>query len=143
MKAVHPYLHFNGNCEEAFGFYRSVFGAEFSMISRFKDAPANNHFLKDEDDKILHVSLPLGPSAMLMGSDIPSAFPQAITGTHFYISLHTDSQEEADRIFTALSMAGQITMPIEKTFWGSYFGMLNDQYGVQWMVSYDYQQAGG
>jgi PhnB protein len=141
MKAAHPYLHFNGNCEAAFEFYRSVFGTVFSLLSRFKDAPVNNHFLKDEEEKILHISLPLGSSAMLMGSDVPSAFPQVIAGTNFFVSLHTDTQEEAERVFKALSVDGQVTMPIEKTFWGSYFGMLSDQFGVQWMVSYDYQQA--
>ena len=139
MVIANPYLHFNGNCEEAFNFYRSVFGGAFSLISRFKDVPPEQAFPEKEADKILHIALPVG-KAILMGSDVPEAFPKAISGTSFYISLHTESEDEARRVFNALSAEGNIAMPLAKTFWGSFFGMVIDQYNTQWMVSYDYNR---
>ncbi len=140
MTTANPYIHFNGNCEEAFNFYRSVIGGEFLQLSRFKDVPSEHTLPETESDKILHVALPLTQTSVIMGSDVPDAFPKAITGTNFYISLNTDSEEEASRIFNELSSGGQVTMPLDKTFWGAYFGMFVDKYRVQWMVSYDYKR---
>lgn len=137
MNIANPYLHFNGNCEEAFDMYKSVFGGEFEMLSRYKDAPLQNAQSERDDEKIMHISLRIGPNS-LMGSDIPNAFPKAIQGTNYYIMLDTESESEATRIFTHLAREGSVAMPLEKTFWGAFFGMLIDKYGVQWMVSYDY-----
>ena len=139
MITANPYLNFNGNCEEAFNFYKSIFGGEFIQISRFKDVPAEHSMPETEADRILHVVLPLGAGTMLMGSDIPSAFPKAVMGTNCYISLNTGTEDEATQIFNSIVSGGQVQMPLDKTFWGSYFGMCVDKFGVQWMVSYDYK----
>lgn len=141
MTTAHPYLHFNGNCETAFEYYRSVFGGEFNGVQHFKDGPADHPFPEHEHDKILHIALPLSPASMLMGSDIPDAFPKAVNGTNFYISLDIDSEGEAGTIFRKLAEGGNVAMPIEKTFWGAYFGMVIDKFGVQWMVSYNYEKS--
>lgn len=138
MALANPYLHFNGNCEEAFLYYKSVFGGEFHQISRYKDGPADHQISEKESDMIMHISLPLGEHSFLLGSDIPEAFPKAVAGTNFFISLHTDSEEETKKLYNALSAAGQIMMPLDKTFWGSFFGMFVDQFGIQWMISNDY-----
>ena len=145
MKAINPYLNFNGNCEEAFNFYKSVFGGEFAMLMRFKDIPAEemdaDHQMPDsEGQKIMHVSLPVGQSTILMGSDVPSVMGMVQNGSNFAIAISTDSEAETDEIFNGLSAGGQVTMPLDKVFWGSYFGMLTDKFGIQWMVSYDYPQ---
>jgi PhnB protein len=145
MKAVNPYLNFRGNCEEVFEFYKSVFGGEFLTVMRFKDVPAEaldeSHQLPEsEAEKIMHVALPLGPVTTLMGSDTPSAMGSVTTGTNFSISISTGSEAEATELFNKLSPGGQVTMPLDKAFWGDYFGMCIDKFGVQWMVSYDYNQ---
>lgn len=135
MIKLNPYLNFNGNAEEAFNFYKSVFGGEFTSFQRFSDVPSDvpNPGI-DEGSKIMHVSLSVG-SNVLMGSDVPSKFPSVAIGNNFSISLDTESREEADRYFKALSDGGQVTMPLEKTFWGAYFGMLTDKFGTQWMLN--------
>ncbi len=139
MVTANPYLHFNGNCEEAFSFYKSVFGGDFSNVQRFKDAPSEQPFPESENEKILHIALPLSKGFMLLGSDIPEAFPKAIIGTNFFISLNTESEEEAGKLFNGLSAGGQVYMPLEKTFWAALFGMMVDKFGVQWMVSFSEQ----
>ena len=140
MDGIKPYLNFNGNCEEVFNFYGSIFGSGSLSISRFKEVPSEHKFPEHEGDKILHVSLQLSGGSFLMGSDIPEAFPKAIIGTNFYISLDVDSEKEAARIFNGLAADGQVTMPLAKTFWGAFFGMLIDKFSVQWMISYDYSK---
>lgn len=137
MPAINPYLHFNGNTEEAFNFYKSVFGNEFMVMQRYKDAPAENQMGETEGNKIMHVSLPIGEGTILMGSDIPQGYAPATMGTNVYISINTVSREETDSIFKGLSAEGQVMMPLENTFWGAYFGMFKDKFGVQWMVNYD------
>ena len=141
MPAINPYLNFNDKTEEAFNFYKSVFGGEFQMLMRFKDTPPEHRMSASnkEDEKIMHVSLPVGNN-MLMGSDTPEAYGKVTAGTNMSISISVDSEAEADRIFNGLSAGGQATMPLAKAFWGSYFGMLTDKFGVQWMVSYDYNR---
>ncbi|MBK8561979.1 MAG: VOC family protein [Saprospiraceae bacterium] len=143
MASINPYLNFNGNCEAAFNLYKSVFGGEFQMFSRFGDMPSSEEPMPaSEVNKILHVALPIGSSGnVLMGSDCPPEFPNGIQGNLFNISVNTDSKEEADRIFSGLSEGGNATMPIADTFWGAYFGMCADQFGVQWMVNYDYPKS--
>jgi len=137
MASVAPYLNFNGNTEEAFNFYKSVFGGEFSMVMRYKDAPSEHQMGESNGNKIMHISLPLGHGTLLMGSDVPEMYSNATIGSNISISINAESKEEADRIFNGLSAGGQVTMPMENAFWGSYFGMFKDQFEINWMVGYD------
>lgn len=138
MAALNPYLLFNGNAAEAFNFYRSVFGGEFATVMRNSDIPAG--VPKPEgagDDEIMHIALPIGAGHVLMGGDRPTAFGPGTRGDNFHISVSADSEADATRLFNGLAAGGNVIMPQENTFWGSYFGMLVDKYGIQWMVSYD------
>ncbi len=137
MALINPYLNFNGNTEEVFNFYKSVFGNEFAMVMRYKDAPAEHQMGMDNLDLIMHVSLPIGDGTILMGSDVPEIYGKVIMGTNISISISAESKEEADKLFNGLSAGGQVTMPMENTFWGSYFGMFKDKFGINWMMSYD------
>jgi PhnB protein len=141
MIILNVYLTFNGNCEEAFNFYKSVLGGEFSHVARFGEMPPSEHcpaVPEKDKDKIMHISLPISKETVLMGCDSSEAFGIAsVQGNNFSLSINTDSTEEADRVFNALSVGGQVTMPIDTTFWGSYFGMFVDKYNIQWMVSYE------
>jgi PhnB protein len=142
MASISPYLTFNGNCEEAFNFYKSVFGGEFPYVGRFKDMPASPNYPpvpESEGNKIMHISLPISKETVLMGSDSSEAFGKAtVAGSNFSISINTESEEEARRLFNGLSAGGTVTMPLDKTFWGALFGMFVDKFGIQWMVNYDY-----
>ncbi|MGA0560542.1 VOC family protein [Larkinella sp. VNQ87] len=138
MTACNIYLNFNGQTEEAFRFYQSVFGGEFAALQRFREMPDSEKLPPETAERILHIALPLGKNAVLMGSDtMESMGPPLVVGTNFSISISTESQEEADMFFKGLSSGGIITMPMEKVFWGAYFGMLTDQFGIQWMISFD------
>ena len=140
MAAINPYLVFNGNCEEAFLFYKSVFGGEFPYIGKFKDMPPaeGNPVLSEADgNKIMHVSLPIGDGSVLMGSDSNSASGEVTFGQNISISINTKSKEEADKLFNGLSAGGTVTMPMSQTFWGAYFGMFADKFGISWMVNFD------
>ncbi len=140
MATINPYITFNGNCEEAFLFYKSVFGGDFRYVGRFKEMPKNPDYAVDEADleKIMHISLPISKETILMGSDTSEAFGGPVNqGSNFSISITVDTIEETTRIFNALSEGGNITMPLEKTFWGSFFGTFTDQYGIHWMVGCD------
>lgn len=143
MASVNPYLTFNGNCEEAFTFYQSVFGGSFPYLGKFKDMPPMEgcpSISEADGNKIMHVSLPISKETILMGSDTSEAFGNAtISGNNFSISINTDSREEADKLFAGLSADGQVTMPMNTTFWGAYFGMFTDKFGIQWMVNHDEQ----
>ncbi|MDJ1481653.1 VOC family protein [Cytophagaceae bacterium YF14B1] len=145
MATINPYLNFNGNTEEAFLFYKSVFGGEFVSLQRYKEVPemeteAKTNLTEDDREKIMHVSLPIGPNAILMGTDVLEAYGQTLTeGNNFSVAIGTDSEAEADKLFNGLSEGGTITMPLQKTFWGGYFGMFNDKFGIQWMVNYDHK----
>ena len=143
MTMLHPYLNFNGDCEQAFDLYRSVFGGEYEVFSRFSDMPPDPNFpVADEDkNRIMHVSLPIGDDAVLMGSDVTSGMGEVQQGNAFSISIAVKSEAEADRVFAALSEGGEVTMPLAKMFWNSYFGMCTDRFGVQWMVNHDYAQS--
>lgn len=136
MATVNPYLNFNGNCEEAFNFYKSIFGGEFLSLMRFKEAPPEVNFPESEGEKIMHISLPMGQGTILMGSDTPEAMPST-TGTNFSISINAASEDDATKLFQGLSTGGKITMPLEKAFWGAYFGMCRDKFDIQWMVNHD------
>jgi PhnB protein len=134
------HVAYNGNCEEAFNFYKSIFGGEFDTVQRNKDIPAEaaSPVKGGEEDKILHISLPIGKHSMLMGCDMPAAFGEATRSNSFNISISTDSEADTERIYNSLLAGGKVNMPLDKTFWGAYFGMVVDKYGVQWMISYDY-----
>ena len=140
MASVNLYLNFNGNCEEAFNFYKAAFGGEFGYIGRFNEMPPSDEYKMPESDaqKIMHVSLPVGDGTVLMGSDTGGEWaPSFVQGNNFSVSINTGSKDEADKIFNALSEGGKITMPLSKTFWSEYFGMFTDKFGIAWMVSYD------
>ena len=140
MAQINPYLTFNGNCEEAFNFYKGVFGGEYRQISKFKDVPPmpGQTFSAEEGEMILHVSLPISKETILMGSDANPRMGEVTYGQNLSLSIGTDSKEEADKVFNGLAAGGKITMPIADTFWGAYFGMFIDKFGFTWMVNYDY-----
>jgi PhnB protein len=140
MPKLNPYLNFNGNTEEAFNFYKSVFGGEFAAIMRFKDVPSEYKSAAHEDQKVMHIALPIPGGDMLMGSDVPDSMGKATPGTNLQISISPSSEEEAKKIFNGLSAGGKVIMPLEKAFWGATFGMFIDKYGIQWMVNYDANQ---
>ncbi len=138
MIKVNIYLNLPGNSEEAFNFYKSVFGGEFDYLVRFKDMQMDGITIPDADkNKIMHIGLPIGKDAVLMATDtLESIGQKLIPGNNYSISVHPDSREEADRIFKALSAGGKIEMPLEDAFWGDYFGSFIDKFGIQWMVNY-------
>ncbi len=137
MVGLNPYLSFGGNCEEAFEFYRSVFGGELEM-SRFSEMPSDAGGESDVDGNlIMHVSLPLGEGHVLMGSDRPPAMGPPTAGNNVQVSVNPASSEEARRIFDGLGAGGTVTMEFQPTFWEAEFGMLTDKFGIHWMVNYD------
>ena len=137
---INPYLTFEGNCEEAFNFYKSVFGGEFPYVGKFKDMPSEHEIPASEKEKIMHISLPISKETTLMGSDTSEAFGVKLKqGNNFSISINVDNAEDAKTTFSKLAAGGTITMPLEKTFWAPLFGMLIDKFGIQWMVSYNEQ----
>ena len=140
MATYHPYLNFDGNAEEAFNFYRSVFGGEFSAAVRFSEMPGCTEMqLSDEDkNKIAHIALPLDNGTMLMASDSLEAFGQKLNvGNNTYTCIVPDSRDEADRIFNGLSEGGKVEMAMADMPWGAYWGCFSDKFGVQWMISHD------
>jgi PhnB protein len=142
MAQINPYIHFNGNAEEAFGFYKSVFGGAFIALSRFKDiGSTDNPIAEKEANKILHIALPIGKCSVLMGSDTPEFLGrQNENESRSKISISTVSKVEADHLFNGLSVGGTVEMPMEDSPWGSYFGMFRDKFGIEWMVSFDESQ---
>lgn len=141
MAAINPYLNFLGKTEEAFNFYKSIFKTEFSIFQRFSDSDHGANLPESDKDKIMHVSLPIGNSNILMGTDALESAGHSITmGNNISLSVTAESKEEADTLFNGLSTDGKIDMPLEDTFWGAYFGMCTDKFGIQWMVNYDYPQ---
>ena len=137
MPKLNPYINFDGNAEEAFNFYKSVFGGEFATVMRFKDTQHGQNMTDEEKEKIMHIALPLGKDTLLMASDISGSMVHDLqVGNNIYISMNTDSREEADRFFNGLSEGGKVEMAMNDTFWGDYFGMLKDRFGTQWMISF-------
>jgi|SRR5690606_29323 len=133
---LNPYLNFDGNAEEAFRFYQSVFGGEL-FIQKMGAVP-DMEIPADEKDRAMHISLPIGKGQFLMASDcLPSQGHVLQMGNNNYISITADSREEADRLFNGLSAGGQVEMPMEDMFWGDYFGSFKDQYGIYWMISFN------
>lgn len=144
MAIVNVYLNFNGNCEEAFNFYKSVFGGEFPYVGRYKDMPVQEGqatCTNELGEKIMHMFLPISQETMLMGSDVGGDWaPSFKQGNNFTISIHVTSKEEADRLFSGLSAGGTVMMPLQNTFWGDYFGQFADKFGINWMVSFPAEQ---
>jgi PhnB protein len=143
MALINPHINFNGNAEEAFTFYKSVFGGEFAMIMRFKDlSSSENPISKNEANKIMHIALPIGKN-ILMGNDVPEIMGRVNENENrSKISIGAATREEADKLFNGLSAGGTIEMPIDDSPWGSYFGMFRDKYGIEWMVDFDPKYKG-
>ncbi|WP_421764677.1 VOC family protein [Ekhidna sp.] len=143
MPTINTYLTFNGNCEEAFNFYKSVFGGEFSFMGRFADIPSDaggDSIPEDQKNRVMHVSLPISKETILLGSDTGGEWGADFkAGNNFSISITADSKEQADQFFEKLSLGGNVTMPLSDTFWGDYFGSFSDQFGINWMVGYNSQ----
>lgn len=141
MPTLNPYLNFKGNTEEAFNFYKSVFGGEFLAVQRFKDTPESERVPAHEKDKLMHIALPIGKDNMIMGTDALESMGHHLhIGDNISLSLDVESEAEADQLFEKLSAGGKVSMPMEKAFWGDYFGMCTDKFGIQWMISYAYKQ---
>jgi PhnB protein len=143
MALINPYINFNGNAEEAFTFYKSVFGGEFAKIMRFKDFSGPGFTVTEKEaNKIMYIALPIGKN-LLMANDVPEMLGQVNENEHrSKISISAESKEEADKLFNGLSAGGQIEMPIEESPWGSYFGMFRDKFGIEWMVDFDPKYKG-
>ena len=137
MAKLNSYLNFDGQAEEAFNFYKSIFGGEFAgEIYRMGNAPGTENLSEDSKNRVMHIGLPIG-SDLLMGSDIIPEFGQTLVrGNNNYISIFPDSREDAQRFFNGLSAGGTIEMPLEDQFWGDYFGSFQDKFGIGWMVNY-------
>ena len=131
---INTYLTFQDNCRQAFEFYRSVFGGEFTDIQSFRDGPPDMGVAEAELDLLMHVSLPMG-SGVLMGSDRGSFGPPITAGNNFSLSIHPDSKQEADSLYAKLSDGGQAMMPLQDVFWGAYYGMCTDKFGINWMLN--------
>jgi PhnB protein len=143
MALINPHINFNGNAEEAFNFYKSVFGGEFARIVRMKDM-ANSEFpiAKNDENKILHIALPIGKN-VLMANDVPEHLGKVNERENrSKISISAESREEADKLFNGLSQGGDVEMPIADSPWGSYFGMFRDKFGIEWMVDFDPKYRG-
>lgn len=139
MAQINPHIHFNGNTEEAFMFYKSVFGGEFRKIVRFRDMSIEGYQFPDNElDKIMHLSLPIGGSSVLIGSDVPSMLGQVSENENrSKISIVAESKEEADHLFTGLSAGGTVEMPMMEVSWCSYFGAFRDKYGIEWLIGFN------
>lgn len=139
MPLINPHINFNGNAEEAFQFYKSVFGGAFSKLIRFKDLASTEFPVSEkEENKIMLIALPIGKNNLLMANDVPEILGKTNENENrSKISINAESKEEADKIFNGLSAGGQIEMPIDNSPWGTYFGMFRDKYGIEWMVEFD------
>lgn len=138
MATINPWINFNGNAEEAFTFYKSVFGGEFTKVVRFKDiASAEFPIPEKEENKIMHIALPIGKGSMLIANDVPEILGQVNEHENrSKILLSTESKEEADRLFTGLSVGGEVEGPMGDSPWGSYAGMFRDKYGIEWIIEF-------
>ena len=138
MAQINPHINFNGNAEEAFNFYKSVFGGEFATIMRMKDM-ASPEFMVAENDanKIMHIALPIGRNT-LIGNDIPESMGKVNENENrSKIAIRAESREEADKLFNGLSSGGTVEVPMNDSPWGSYFGMFRDTFGIEWMIDFD------
>ena len=133
---VHPYLNFDGKAEEAFTFYKSVFGGEFLTNMKMSEMPESKNLPAEEQNRTMHIALPIGEETILMASDtVPSAGHKMIFGNQTHIMLSPETKEEADKLFTGLSKDGEIDMKLEEASWGDYFGSFTDKFGIKWMIN--------
>ncbi|MBQ4912801.1 VOC family protein [Maribacter sp. MMG018] len=142
MAIVNTYLYFNGNCEKAFEFYKSVFKKDYKFMGRYKDVPevARQNFPNCEDEHIMHIGLPISDETILMGADIIDDSRKEKNASKFFsLYISTESKEEADRLFNSLSKEGEIKLPISDQFWGSYYGICMDKFGVNWKISFAFE----
>ncbi|WP_342644404.1 VOC family protein [Mucilaginibacter sp. CSA2-8R] len=139
MRAINPWINFNGNAEEAFIFYRSVLGGEFTKIVRFKDLQSDEFTISEEDaNKLMYISLPVGKNNMLIANDVPGFMGRvAENENRSKIHLAAQSREEAEKIFAGLSAGGAVEGPIGDSPWGTYAGMFRDKYGIEWIIEFD------
>lgn len=142
MASINPYLNFPGTTEEAFNFYKSVFGGEFLMVQRFGNQPGceGQEISESDRDKIMHIALPVGDTVLMATDALESMGQKFAAGNNFSLSISAESEAEADTLFNGLSAGGTAVMPMAKAFWGAYFGVLTDKFGVSWMINYDYGQ---
>lgn len=143
MALINPHINFNGNAEEAFTFYKSVFGGDFAQIMRFKDLASEEFPVpENEANKIMHIALPIGNN-ILMGNDVPESMgPVNENENRSKIAISVASREEADKLFSGLSAGGSVEYPMSDSPWGSYFGMFRDKYGIEWMIDFDPKYKG-
>ena len=137
MALINPHINFNGNAEEAFNFYKSVFGGEIATIVRLKDLSGPEFPVAENDaDKIMHIALPIGKNS-LMGNDVPESMGRVNENENrSKIVISAESREEADKLFNGLSAGGTVEVPMDDSPWGSYFGMFRDKFGIEWMVDF-------
>lgn len=137
MPKLNHYLNFDGKAEEAFTFYKSVFGGEFvGPVHKIKDTPGGENVPEEEKNRTMHIALKVGNDVLMASDILPSAGHKLTVGNHNYISIFTESKEEADRLFAGLSAGGSVEMPMDDQFWGDYFGSFTDKYGIGWMINY-------
>ena len=137
MVTINPYLNFPGNTEEAFNFYKSVFGGDFLTVMRFKDSPESGNIPEADKEKLMHIALPIGKGNILMATDTVGEMGMGHKpGNNFHLSLNTESEEEANTLFNALSAGGHVMVPLAPASWGDFFGWFSDKFGISWMVSY-------
>lgn len=139
MNAINPWINFNGNAEEAFNFYKSVFGGEFSKIVRFKDLASDEFPVSEnEANKIMYISLPIGKNNVLIANDVPEIIGRTNENENrSKIAVSAESRAEADKVFNGLSAGGDVEGPIGESPWGSYAGMFRDKYGIEWIVEFN------
>lgn len=144
MAKINPYLNFKGNTEEAFNFYKSVFGGEFAVLQRFGEMPVqegSEEMAAEDKQKIMHIALPISDGHVLMATDAVGEYAKGLEiGNNISLSVSSSTKDEADKIFNGLSAGGTVIMPLEDTFWGAYFGMCKDKFEINWMINYDYPQ---
>lgn len=140
MATINPYINFDGNCGDAFDFYKSAFGGEFVAKQKFGDVPGMDA-PPEMKERVMHVALPIGKTALLMGSDWSPQFGPMVRGNAFAVTVNTEDKGEADKLFNALSVGGEVTMPMSDAFWGAYFGMFTDKFGISWMVNCEKAKA--
>lgn len=140
MATINPYLNYPGTAEEAFTFYKSILGGEFATVQRFKDTVPADKLNPAIADKMMHISLPIGNNILMATDAMEEMGHPFIPGNNFHLSLDAESEADAERLFNGLSAGGEVLSPLKKEFWGAYFGMWKDKFGIMWMVNYDYNK---
>ena len=141
MLDLNPYLHFAGNAAEAMNFYKRIFGGEFLVYTPYKSLPGGEKMPAADQEKFVHIALSVGKGHTIMATDIITTMGHELhQGNSYHICIEAESEAEIERLFSTLSEGGKVEMPLNKTFWGAYFGMFRDKFGVQWMINYTYPQ---